>query len=104
MVEENTLGIMTKHKQVLNAQQFIGEYLRPGTTFKSSDFTFSMVDEALSAGMAAGHCTADEKTKISKRSNRDDKLLATYNVLRIHQFLNKYESNIMLIFSVKFKI
>lgn len=93
MVEENTLGIMTKHKQVLNAQQFIGEYLRPGTTFKSSDFTFSMVDEALSAGMAAGHCTADEKTKISKRSNRDDKLLATYNVLRIHQFLNKYESN-----------
>eukprot|EP01048_Picozoa_sp_COSAG05_P006197 COSAG05_NODE_391_length_10419_cov_8.156686_7_plen_527_part_00 len=92
MVEEDTLGIMTKHKQVFKAQQFIGEYCKPGTTFKSSDFTFELLDEALTKAARDGHCTTEEKDQIDKRSNKEDKLLATYNVLRINQFLNKYES------------
>eukprot|EP01043_Picozoa_sp_COSAG02_P021047 COSAG02_NODE_1056_length_14925_cov_84.064212_11_plen_156_part_00 len=52
-----------------------------------------MIEEALTQGMSQGHCEPDEKEKILKK-NGDDKLIATYNVLRIHQFLGKYESDL----------
>ena len=39
------------------------------------------------------HCEPDEKEKISKKTG-EDKLVSAYNVLRIHQFLGKYESDL----------
>lgn len=52
-----------------------------------------MVEKALDLGMVSGHCESDEKDKILKKKG-EDKLIATYNVLRIHQFLGKYESDL----------
>jgi hypothetical protein len=52
-----------------------------------------MVDKALEAGLMDNHCEPDEKEKISKKTG-EDKLVSAYNVLRIHQFLGKYESDL----------
>ena len=52
-----------------------------------------MVDKALEAGMMEDHCTAKEKDTIEAKKG-EDKLISAYNVLRIHQFLGKYESDL----------
>ena len=60
---------------------------------KKPPFKSDMVDTALDNGITEGHCTAEEKQAIQKKKGTD-KLVATYNVLRIHQFLGKYESDL----------
>lgn len=62
-------------------------------TNSRGEFKNSMVEQALDQGMVEGHCEPDEKEKILKKKG-DDKLIATYNVLRIHKFLGKYESDL----------
>lgn len=43
--------------------------------------------------MMEDHCTAKEKDTIEAKKG-EDKLISAYNVLRIHQFLGKYESDL----------
>ena len=53
-----------------------------------------MVNKALDQATTSGHCEPDEKEKILKKKGNEEQLIATYNVLRIHQFLGKYESDL----------
>ena len=43
--------------------------------------------------MMDDHCTAKEKETIESKK-AEEKLISAYNVLRIHQFLGKYESDL----------
>ena len=78
-VQEESIGIMTRQKKVRKAEEFMKEY--NGT---ESEYRGDMVDDALATGKQKGQISQKEYDIIAKKKG-EDKLLAAYNVLRIHE-------------------
>ena len=79
-VQEESIGIMTRQKKVRKAEEFMKEY----NGKPDSEFRVDMVDDALATGKQKGQISQKEYDIIAKKKG-EDKLLAAYNVLRIHE-------------------
>ena len=78
-VQEESIGIMTRQKKLNKAEEFMKEYIgKP-----DSEFRVDMVEDALVDGKRKNQITEKEYDVIAKKKG-EDKLLAAYNVLRIH--------------------
>ena len=92
-----SLGTETREAQLSRSRAFVEAYLQLGR----GEFQPQHVEQALEQAVASSHCTRDEAYRIEeirqKKGGKDgleDALIATRNVIQVHGFLAKYESDL----------
>jgi hypothetical protein len=82
--------------QLTRSRAFVEAYLQLGR----GEFQSQHVEQALEQAVASSHCTRDEAYRIEEirqkggKDGLEDALIATRNVIQVHGFLAKYDSDL----------